>query len=272
MLSVVRALYARVDRRLPRGVPDLALQFALCEVGYMLYRLVRGWIDQPNGAAAAFQNGRNIIDLERSLHFFIEPKVQAFFGATSFVGDAASWIYLNAQLTITMGALAYIYLRHNRSFYFVRNMFMVSWVIALVSYILYPSAPPRFFPEWGFVDSVADFTGVQPTSAGVNALFNPYAAVPSMHVAFSLMIAVPLALLVRHRVTRWFWMSYPAFVTFVIVVTGNHFLTDAVLGAVTAGAAWAAATQLARVREQWAFEGTQPAARGLEAEPVRVTA
>jgi PAP2 superfamily len=272
MVSVVRSLYARLDRRLPRGVPDVVLQIVLFEVGYMLYRVVRGWVDQPDGAAVAFQNGRNIIDLERSLHFFIEPKVQAFFGATSFVGDAASWVYLNAQVTITLGALAYIYLRHNRSFYFVRNMFMVSWTIALIGYIVYPSAPPRFFPEWGFVDSVANFTGVQPTSAGVNSLFNPYAAVPSMHVAFALMIGVPLALLVKHRATRWFWTLYPAFVTFVIVITGNHFLTDAVLGAVTAGAAWAAATQMARARERWAFEGAQPEPRALEAEPVRVTA
>ena len=272
MVSVVRSSYARLDRRLPRGIPDVVLQLVLFEVGYMLYRVIRGWVDQPDGAALAFQNGRNIIDLERSLHFFIEPKVQAFFGATSLVGDAASWVYLNAQVTITLSALAYIYLRHNRSFYFVRNMFMVAWLIALVGYVVYPSAPPRFFPEWGFVDSVADFTGVQPTSAGVNALFNPYAAVPSMHVAFSLMIGVPLALLARHRVTRWIWTVYPVFVTFVIVVTGNHFLTDAILGALTAGAAAMAAMQLARLRAQWAFEGTAPPARGLEAETVRVIA
>ena len=61
-------------------------------------------------------------------------------------------------------------------------MFMVAMGIALVGYTLYPTAPPRFFPEWGFVDTVADFTGVKHDSSTVNALFNPYAAVPSMHV------------------------------------------------------------------------------------------
>ena len=81
-------------------------------------------------------------------------------------------------MTVTLGALVYLYVRHNGSFYFVRNMFIVSWAIALAGYALYPTAPPRFFPEWGFVDSVADFTGVQPDSVTANALFNPYAAVP----------------------------------------------------------------------------------------------
>src|SRR6185295_10763865 len=114
--------------------------------------------------------------------------------------------------------------RHNSSYYFVRNMFIVSWVIALAGYALFPTAPPRFFPEWGFVDSVADFTGVQPDSATANALFNPYAAIPSMHVAFALMIGLPLASLAKHRGTRVFWRVYPLLVTFVIVVTGNHFV------------------------------------------------
>ncbi len=154
MVSSVRSLYARVDRFFPRGFPDVVLQVALFELGYMLYRAVRGWIDGPQGAAIAFEHGRNIIDLERSLGLFIEPKVQDLFGATGLIGDASSWLYLNAQVTITLGALIYIYLRHNGSFYFVRNMFMVSWTIALIGYIVYPTAPPRFFPEWGFIDSV----------------------------------------------------------------------------------------------------------------------
>lgn len=270
MVSLARSAYARVDRLFPRGLPDVVLQVALFELGYMLYRVVRGWIDGPQGAAIAFENGRNIIDLERSLGFFVEPKVQDLFGATAFVGDVASWVYLNAQVTITLGALAYIYMRHNGSFYFVRNMFMVSWTMALVGYLVYPTAPPRFFPEWGFIDSVADFTGIEPTSATANALFNPYAAVPSMHIAFALMIGVPLAILAKHRATRWFWMFYPVIVTFVIVMTGNHFLTDAILGAVVAATAAVVAMRLARARALWTFEGV-PAPVGERA-PARATA
>ena len=153
----------------------------------------------------------------------------------------------------------WIYLLRNRSFYFVRNMMMTAMILALVGYILYPTAPPRFFPEWGFVDSVSDFTGVEPSSDGVNAMFNPYAAVPSMHVAFALMIGWSLAQLVRTRVARWFWWAYPVVVTYVIVATGNHFLMDAVLGAAAAGLSALVARELARTRPAvWAF-GQQPA-------------
>jgi hypothetical protein len=158
---------------------------------------------------------------------------------------------------VTVGSLVFLYLFHNKSFYFVRNMFVVAMGIALVGYMVLPTAPPRFFPEWGFVDSVADFTGVSHDSVAVNAIFNPYAAVPSMHVCFALMIGIPLARLAKHRITRIAWSCYPLLVTFVIVATGNHFLSDAILGALTAAISAGAATWLARARPAaWAFGGT----------------
>jgi membrane-associated phospholipid phosphatase len=148
----------------------------------------------------------------------------------------------------------YLYLFHNKNFYFVRNMFMVAMFVALIGYAVIPTAPPRFFPEWGFFDSVSDFTGISHDSVVVNSMFNPYAAIPSMHVCFALMIGVPLSRLCRHRATRIAWGLYPLLVVFVIVVTGNHFLADAFLGALTAAlAAWVAA-RLARARPtMWAF-------------------
>jgi positive regulator of sigma E activity len=88
----------------------------------------------------------------------------------------------------------------------------------------------------------------------VDALFNPYAAVPSMHVGFAVMIGVPLARLVRARPAKVFWALYPLLVTFVIVVTANHFIADAVLGALTAGLGAVAAWWMARARPAaWSF-------------------
>ena len=250
MLASIRH---RIERFFPHGIGDVVLQVALFQLTYLAYRVVRGWVDDPQGASVAFQHGRTIIDIERSTGLFVEPHIQSAFGGTGTVADVSSWIYLNAQVTVTVGALIYLYLRHNHSFYFVRNMFMVAWCIALVGYIVYPTAPPRFFPEWGFVDSVADFTGVDPKSATASALFNPYAAVPSMHVAFALMIGMPLSILAKHRAVRIFWRCYPVLVTFVIVITGNHFLFDALLGALTFVAAGATATWMARARTAWRF-------------------
>jgi hypothetical protein len=157
---------------------------------------------------------------------------------------------------VTIGALLYLYLRHNGNFYFVRNMFMIAMAIALVGYTVFPTAPPRFMPEWGFIDTVADLTpvNVSHTSASMSTVFNPYAAVPSMHVAFALMIGWPLARLVRRPPVRVLWVLYPFVMTFVIVVTANHFIADALLGALTAGVSAYAASWLARARPSvWRF-------------------
>jgi membrane-associated phospholipid phosphatase len=252
MLARLRFVQARL---FPRGPVDAVRQVMLFAAAYYGYRVVRGAVDDPVGAATAFKNARELIGIERSLHIFAEPSVQAWATTKPAIIDVASWIYINAQVTVTVSALVYLYLRHNASFYFIRNMFAVAMAIALVGYIVLPTAPPRFFPEWGFFDSVSDMTGVSHDSVAVDALFNPYAAIPSMHVAYALMIGVPLARLAKHRVTRIVWSLYPPLVVFVIVVTANHFFTDAFLGAMTATlAAWAAAW-LARVRPTaWAFQ------------------
>ena len=241
-------------RLLPHGPLDLLLQVLLFALAYNAYRLVRGGVDDPAGAAVAFENARLLIDAEQALGFFVEPSVQAWTAAKPLLMDFSSWMYINAQTSVTIGALLYLYLFHNSSYYFVRNMFMVALGIALLGYTIFPTAPPRFFPEWGFFDSVSDFVGVGHDSVAVNALFNPYAAVPSMHACFALMLAVPMIRLAKRSATRVVWALYPVFVTFVIVATANHFLADAVLGAVTAAVAGWAAAWLARARPaHWTF-------------------
>jgi hypothetical protein len=252
MLARLTSAQARL---LPRGPVDLLRQVLLFGLTYYGYRIVRGTVDDPVGAAVAFQHSREVIHLERSLGIFVEPSIQGWVSSRPALIDIASWLYLNAQFTVTMGCLVYIYLRHNASFYFVRNMFAVAMWTANVGFMLFPAAPPRFFPEWGFSDSVANLTHVSHDSVAVNSLVNQYAAIPSMHVAFALMIAVPLARLSKHRVTRVIWRVYPFVVAFVIISTANHFVTDAVLGAATAGfGAWTAAW-LARARPAaWAFQ------------------
>jgi hypothetical protein len=250
MVARARSLQASL---LPHGWLDAARQVSLFGLAYLCYRLVRGWAD--GSANAAFVHARDLISLERTLHVFVEPSVQAWASGSHFVIVLASWLYVNAQGPITIGALVYLYLRHNSSFYFVRNMFMIAMAIALVGYVVFPTAPPRFLPEWGFTDTVADslHVTVSNKSAAMSALFNPYAAVPSMHVAFALMIGWPLARLARNRAVAVMGAVYPFVMTFVIVVTANHFLVDALLGAITAGVSAYGAIWLARARPVWRF-------------------
>ncbi len=256
MVARARLLQARV---LPHGWLDVLRQVSLFGAAYLAYRFVRGLVE--GDANAAFAHARDLISLERTLHVFVEPSIQTWASGSHFVMVLCSWLYVNAQTSVTVAALVYLYLRHNRNFYFVRNMFMIAMSIALVGYAVFPTAPPRFMPEWGFVDSVSDFTGVHVDShsASLNALTNLYAAVPSMHVAFAMMIGWTLARLVRNRIGRVLWLLYPFLMAFVIVVTANHFLFDAFLGALTAGASAYGATWLARARPTvWRFSGVTP--------------
>jgi hypothetical protein len=249
MAARSRSLQARL---FPHGWVDVLRQIALFSAAYFAYRLVRGGVD--GRAAAAFQHARDVINFERGVHIFVEPTVQAWASGSQVVVDAASWIYLNAQTTTMIAALLWLYVQRNSSFYFVRNMMIVSMAIALVGYIVFPTAPPRMLPEWGFADTVADLTGVHTDSVTANARFNPYAAIPSMHLAMALMIGWPLAKLVRNRPGQIFWRLYPVLVTFVIVATANHFLADAFFGACTAAVAAYAAAWLARARPAvWTF-------------------
>ncbi|MDP8968535.1 MAG: phosphatase PAP2 family protein [Actinomycetota bacterium] len=251
-------------RLLPHGPLDVVRQLVLFLGAYQLYRIVRGLADDPGAATAAFSNARDLIHVEQALNIFVEPSMQAFASGQEWLLDGASWMYINAQSSITLGALAWLYVFRNESFYFVRNMFLVAFGVALIGYTVFPTAPPRFFPEWGFFDAVSDFAGVRQDSVTINELFNPYAAVPSMHVGFALMISVPLARLVRWRALKVLWVIYPLIILFVIVVTANHFIADAVLGAVAAGVGALTARALARARPQaWAFLPTGRAEQAL---------
>ncbi len=257
---VARALRLQ-ERVLPHGWLDALRQVSLFGLAYLAYRLVRGIVESD--ANEAFAHARDLISLERGMHLFVEPSIQSWALGSHLVMVVSSWIYVNAQTSVTIAALIYLYLRHNSSFYFVRNMFMIAMGLALIGYVVFPTAPPRFMPEWGFVDSVADFThvAINAHSSSISALTNVYAAVPSMHVAFALMLGWTLARLVRTPVARIAWTVYPFMMTFVIIVTANHFILDAMLGALTAGASAYGARWLGRARPgAWRFSAV-PAAR-----------
>jgi PAP2 superfamily len=220
-------------RWLPKGGSDALVQLSLFVIADILYETVRG-IAESN-PAVAFSNARTIVDLEQSTGLFFEQGLQAWAMGQRVLIDMANFMYVNSHFVLTTGALVWLYLRHNDRFYFVRNMFMVAMALALVGYVLMPTAPPRFFPELGFVDTIAYYVNVKHDSGLVALFFNPYAAVPSMHVAFALMVSVPALLVVRNRVAKVMWGVYPLLVTFVVLVTGNHWFMDAVAGAFVAG-------------------------------------
>ena len=240
------------SRWLPKGWLDVVRQLVLCAIAYEAYQLVRGV--STAHVTVAFAHARDIVGLERSMGLFFEPQLQHLVIGHGWLVDISNWLYANSQLSITPAFLVWLYFQRNESFYFVRNMFIVSLGLALIGYSVFPTAPPRLMPEWGFTDTVANVLG--PSGSSTASLFyNPYAAVPSMHVAFALMVAVPAVRLVTHRTVKAFWCAYPVIITIVVMVTANHFWLDAAFGVLVAAlAAYTAHATLGRARpEAWSW-------------------
>jgi hypothetical protein len=240
---------------MPQGWLDALRQVALFGGAYVLYQLVRGLVSSDDAPGRAAFNATKIIDFERALHVFVEPQIQHWALEFHRLMGFAAWFYVNGNLAITGGALLWLYLRRNHSFYCVRNMFMIAMVFALVGYALFPTAPPRLMPQWGFTDVVRLYTGVNAQRGVPAALLNLYAAVPSMHVCFALMIGGTMMRLSSNLLARIVWALYTPFVALVVLTTGNHYLTDCALGMLTAGlSALLAAQLLARARpDAWSF-------------------
>jgi hypothetical protein len=240
----MRSLIDRIGRWLPQGYGDAARQLSLFVVAELCYEAVRGIADGQRAVAIA--NGQHVIDFERSTHTFFEPHLQDIFSARWMI-DFANFMYMNSHFVVTTAFLLWLYLFRNSSFYFVRNMFMVAMGLAVIGYALLPTAPPRMFD--GFTDTITQYAQVNHDSALVKLFINPYAAIPSMHVAFSTMIGVTGVLISRHTITKVAWAAYPFLVFWVVVVTANHFWVDGAFGLMVAAlSAVTAATVLARVR------------------------
>ena len=249
----MRALIDKIGNWLPQGYGDAGRQLSLFVVAELCYEAVRGVADGQR--ATAILNGQHGREGAPGTHTFFEPHLQSLFIDHRWIIDFANFMYMNSHFVVTTAFLVWLYIFRNQNFYFVRNMFMVAMALAIVGYALVPTAPPRLFPQEGFVDTITDFAQVNHDSGLVKLFINPYAAIPSMHVAFSTMIGVTGVLISRHRVTKVLWAAYPVLVFWVVVVTANHFWIDGAAGLLVAVlSALAAREVLARARPGvWSF-------------------
>jgi PAP2 superfamily len=227
-----RRVIDAIGRKLPRGWGDFLRQLALFIAFDITYESTRGLSDGARDTA--IRHAEDVVSAERSLGIFREQAIQHWsMHAPGFVQEVANWTYLQCQFTITFGFLLWVYLRRNDAWPFLRNTVIIGFSIGIVGYLSYPCAPPRLLPSalgYGFVDTLK--TGSASTQGGlVAALANPYAAMPSLHTATSLLVGTSGVLLCRSLVARAVWALYPGLVVFAIVATANHFLLDAIAGA-----------------------------------------
>jgi membrane-associated phospholipid phosphatase len=226
------AVIAAGRRHLPRGYRDFGRQLMIWLGFLVAYQFARGVADRDS--AEAIRNGLAVIDVQERFGGLWELSLQGALLSSDFLMTLTSWTYWLSQFAVLGLALLFVYLRRNDAFLRFRNTILAANVIGLAGYIAFPTAPPRMFGEYGFVDVLAQFSSLNHGSAVVELASNPYAAMPSLHAADALIVGVTMALLVRRLPFKVLWLAWPAWVSFCVMATGNHFWLDIAAGAVVA--------------------------------------
>jgi hypothetical protein len=258
------------------------LEGALIAIAFLLYFWVRGAVvDRPE---AAYNHALNLIDLQRSLGFFWEDDLNRWIAGRHFWAQSMNiiYFYLHFPLIIAFGIWLYYYRRDQYTF--VRDSFLASGAIALVVYWLYPVAPPRELPELaaqfdadapsyvlGFFDTMQAYLGYAYDTQSTRAFVNPYAAMPSLHFGWDLLLGIAVISAFRGSRLAWFavpiGVALPALQVFSITMTANHYLIDAVAGGIVALAGLGIALALQRYFYPWLADRVRqlpwPSARRL---------
>jgi membrane-associated phospholipid phosphatase len=217
-------------------------ELALFAAVYLLYDCGRwAFVGRPGPARA---HARWVIHLERSLHVAVEGEVQRALGS-GVSGLLLSNLYLAAQLVVLPGALIWLYRRSPQIYRRLRTTVAATWLISTPIFALYPVAPPRL-AGIGIKDTVSHQSVVVLT--GHSTLFyNPYAAVPSLHVGLAFAVGIAAAATLRRRWSRVLAFSWGPLVTVAVVATGNHYLLDVAAGLLVTALAYALSQLAGRV-------------------------
>jgi len=234
------------DRPVVAGLlsrPNLVLELLLIRVGYWIYSYIRSAV--PNGRALAESHGRQIIGIERFLHINVEHWLNHKVAGVPWLVRGTSFYYETFHFAVPIAILAATYIRRPDVYRWGRAVLAFATLFALVGFWLYPLAPPRLMPGFGFVDTAhgpQDFS--DPNYGVLTNISNQYAAMPSLHIGWSLWCAVMVARLTSRWWLRALGALYPLTTAFVILGSANHYVLDmaggatVVLLAVAAQRAW----------------------------------
>lgn len=201
---------------------------------YFLYSLVRNAV--PSHETGAFHRARIILSIERSTHLNVEHSLNNFVAGQHWLAYICNYYYSTLHFVVTIGVLVWLYLKHPLRYRGIRTVLIITNLVALVGFWFLAVAPPRMLP--GFIDTVVKFkTWGSLASPGLAKASNQFAAMPSLHIGWSLWCAFAIVALARHTWVRVLGALYPLATLFVIVGTANHFVLDAVGGAAALGLA-----------------------------------
>lgn len=218
-----------------------ALQLLVIATLTLAEDFFRGEIDPPD-AHEAIRHALEVAAFEQAHGLFVEPALQlwirhahALFGLLSYanVVHVTNTIYALGQTLVPLLVAIWIYARYRSHFPFARNVTLLSTLLALVGYELFPMAPPRLTTglsyshhAFHFRDTVQHLIGDGKLS-GTSFGYNAYGAMPSLHIAWALIVAVSVLLLANNALIRVLAGFYPIVMLYTVVVSANHYLMDA---------------------------------------------
>jgi len=225
----------------------LPVEFGLMASLFALYYVTRG--AASGRAYDAFVHAFEVMHLEQRLGLFYELSIQSWVLGTPAFVRFLNFVYAYTHLTAVVLFGTWVFLRHTHYYPQVRATFLVILGVGLLSYTMFPLAPPRFFGWRGFVDTLALYHGVNYDHPGIAMLYNPFAAMPSLHAAFAAFSGIGLIWIGR----RWYhWalgLTHPSLMAVAVVATGNHYVLDVIAGFALVAIAWVAVPPLLRPRD-----------------------
>ncbi|GAA2931240.1 MULTISPECIES: phosphatase PAP2 family protein [Streptomycetaceae] len=214
--------------RSPRR-PRLWFEILLIAVSYWLYSLVRNAV--PEQKAAALRNADWIWSLEHGVGLAFEETFNQAVNSVTWLIVSMNYYYATLHFVVTIGALVWLFRRHPGRYAAARLILFATTAVALLGYYLFPLAPPRLMSGGHFIDTVmVHQTWGSMASGNFKNMSNQYAAMPSMHIGWSLWCGLTIFALASAPWARILGVLYPAATLVVIVATANHFWLDAVGG------------------------------------------
>ena len=197
---------------------------------YIAYQFVRGAVH--GSAGTAFDNSTRVIHIEKQLGIFHEAFLQQLILPKVWVVDFFNYLYIWGHLPVIIAVALWLYISHRPTYAVFRNAFLISGLIALIGFSMIPLAPPRYMPEFGFTDTIIH---AQSYYALQNPkIVNQYAAMPSLHFGWDVLVAIAIGYNARTRIVRTFAVCLPVVMLGGIVLTANHYFLDAAAGALVA--------------------------------------
>jgi len=208
---------------------SLRREVTLAVVVYGLYLLVRALVLRGDGRARARRNAERIVVAQDRLGIGIEPALQRAVLRFPRTVHGLNVGYAAFNVTLTVGWLVLLYRRRDPAYHELRRACQGAYVAAQPIFLLFPTAPPRALD--GFVDTMSEVSGFDLEHPVLVRLYNPVAAMPSLHVAFAVLTGAAIAERTASRVAQGAAYAYPPLVAFIVAATGNHYVLDAVAGA-----------------------------------------